>query len=169
MAIFAERRGGRRPFCEVSKLPYLQSFHYKADPIGHAHIQNKEEKRADASLLQLPPILMDPSEVTLFRWVEGERATSAKSTPARKKKKRPDKSPKPSKKKLNSKPTSDDLKSLDDKRSQRFARLESMLLPKSFAVLVEPVKKPATVVTSDQPFLIQEPVPARCVPVLPLK
>ena len=46
--------------------------------------------------------------------------------------------------------------------------LKAMLLPKSFAVLVEPVKKPATVVTSDQLFLIQEPVPARHLPVLPL-
>ena len=36
--------------------------------------------------------------------------------------------------------------------TQRFARLERMLLAESFAVLVEPVKKPAGVVTSDQPF-----------------
>ena len=242
MAIFAERRGGRRPLCEVSKFPYLQSFHCKADPaIGHPHIQNKEGKRADdfCSPASTTPILLDPSEVTLFIRVEGERATSAKSTPARNKNKRPGKSPKPSKKKLKPtsddlksldekwfqrfaqleamlllksfavlvepvkkpvegeratsakstptrkknkrpgkspkpskkkrKPTSDDLKSLDEKWFQRFAQLEAMLLLKSFAVLVEPVKKPATVVTSDQPFLIQEPVPARCLPVLPLK
>ena len=37
-------------------------------------------------------------------------------------------------------------------RSWRFARLEAMLLSKSFAVPVEPVKKPSSVVTSDQPF-----------------
>ena len=75
--------------CEVSKVPYLQNFHYKADPaIGHYHIRNKEGKRADDSCFpaSTTPILMDPSEVTLFRQVEGERATSAKSTPARKKK-----------------------------------------------------------------------------------
>ena len=52
---------------------------------------------------------------------------------------------------------------------EEVVQLEAMLLPKSFAVLVESVKKPATVVTSDQPFLIEEPVPARCLPVLPLK
>ena len=32
------------------------------------------------------------------------------------------------------------------------ARLEAMLLSKTFAVPVEPVKKPSSVVTSDQPF-----------------
>ena len=49
-----------------------------------------------------------------------------------------------------SKPTSDDLKSLDDKWSERFLRLEA-LLSKSFAVPVEPVK-PSTVVTREHPF-----------------
>ena len=47
---------------------------------------------------------------------------------------------------------SEDLKNLDDKWAQRFARLEAILLSKSFAVPVEPVKKPAAVVTSEQPF-----------------
>ena len=48
---------------------------------------------------------------------------------------------------------SDDLKSLNEKWSQRFARLYAMLLSKYFAVLVElPLKKPSSVVTSDQPF-----------------
>ena len=36
--------------------------------------------------------------------------------------------------------------------TQRFARLEAMLLAKSLAVPLEPVKKPTAVVTSDQPF-----------------
>ena len=35
---------------------------------------------------------------------------------------------------------------------ERFARLEAMLLSKMFAVPVEPVKEPSSVVTSDQPF-----------------
>ena len=48
---------------------------------------------------------------------------------------------------------SDDLKNLDDKWAQKFARLvEAMLLAKSFAVPVELVKKPAAVVTNEQPF-----------------
>ena len=64
----------------------------------------------------------------------------------------------PARKKSSSKTTSDNLKSLDEKWSQRFATLEAMLLAKSFAIPVEPVKKPTAVVTS--PFLIQELVPA---------
>ena len=90
----------------------------------------------------IPPTLVDPSEVTLLGRVEGEKAASVESAPSSKKKKRTDDSPKPSKKKSSSKPTSDDLKSLDEKWCQRFAGLEAMLLSKSFAVPIEPVKKP---------------------------
>ena len=57
-----------------------------------------------------------------------------------------------SKKKSSSKPRSGELKDLDEKWTERFARLEAMLLSKTFAVPVEPVKKPPLVVTSDQPF-----------------
>ena len=60
--------------------------------------------------------------------------------------------PKPSKRKSNSKPTSVDLKGLDDKWAQRFARLEFIILSKSFAVPVEPVQKPAEFVTSEKPW-----------------
>ena len=67
-------------------------------------------------------------------------------------KKRPDESSNPSKKKSSFKPTSNDLKSLDEKWSQRFVQLEAILLPRSFAVSLEPGKKPPTVVTSDQPL-----------------
>ena len=73
------------------------------------------------------------------------------------KKKRSD-SPKPSsrssKKKpsTSSRPSSADLKNLDDKWAERFARLEAMLLSKSFAVPVEPMVKPAEVITSQKPF-----------------
>ena len=70
---------------------------------------------------------MDPSKVTLLGRVEGDRAgKTTETTPAGKK--RSDDSPKPSQKKSSSKPTSDDLRSLDDKWSQRFVRLEAMLL-----------------------------------------
>ena len=44
------------------------------------------------------------------------------------------------------------LKSLDDKWAERFARLEAMILSKSFAVPVEPVVKPTEVITSEKPF-----------------
>ena len=44
------------------------------------------------------------------------------------------------------------LKDLDEKWTEHFARLEALLLSKTFAVPVEPVKKPPSVVTSDQSF-----------------
>ena len=65
-----------------------------------------------ASPVMSTPTLVDPTEVKLLGRVEGGRVTE--ETPAGKKK-RPDESPKPSKMKSNSKPTSYDLKSLDYK------------------------------------------------------
>ena len=66
----------------------------------------------------------------------------------------PKPSPRSSKKKpsTSSRPSYEDLKNLDDKWAERFARLEAMLLSKSFAVLVEPVVKPTEVITSQKPF-----------------
>ena len=95
---------------------------------------------------------MDPSEVTLLGRVHKESASE--SMPASKKKKT-DHSPKASsKKKSSSKPRCDEIKDLDVKWTERFARLEPMLVSKTFAVPVEPVKRPPSqsVVTSDQPF-----------------
>ena len=45
-----------------------------------------------------------------------------------------------------------DLKSMDNKWSERFARLVAIFLAKSFQVPVEPVKKSDVVVT-DRPFI----------------
>ena len=102
------------------------------------------------------PTLVDPSEVTLLGQVCKESA-STESTPASKKK-RTDQSPKASSKtKSCSKPRSDELKDLDEKWSEHFARLEAMVVSKMFAVPVEPVKKLSSVVTSDQPFLPHSP------------
>ena len=81
--------------------------------------------------------------------VNYEKPSSVEST--LKKKRCSDGSPKSSKRRHSSKPTSDDLKSLDEKWSERFSRLEALLLNKSFAVPVEPVK-PSTVVTREHPF-----------------
>ena len=49
-------------------------------------------------------------------------------------------------------PRCDEIKALDEKWDERFARLEAMLVSKMFGVHVEPVKKPPSVVISDQPF-----------------
>ena len=102
--------------------------------------KNKDKKMVSSSPT---PTLVDPSHVSVLGKVEGEKANT-ETTPAGKKKKRSD-SPKPSprssKKKPSpsSRPSSEDLKNLDDKWAERFARLEAMLLSKSFAVPMEPV------------------------------
>ena len=111
-----------------------------------------EQKKATSdSPATATPTLMDPSEITVGLG-QGESAVSVDATPAGKKKKRSEDSPKPSKRKSSDKPTSDDLKSLDEKWSERFSRLEAMLLSRSFTVRVEPVKKPSSVLTNEQPF-----------------
>ena len=92
---------------------------------------------------------MDPSDVTLLGRVSCDKSSPVDSTP--KKKKRSDGSPRSSKRKHSSKPTSDDLKSLDDKWSERFSRLEAMLINQSFAVPVRPVTS-ASVVPREHPF-----------------
>ena len=55
---------------------------------------------------------MSPKDFKMLGWVEG--GWVSEETPAGKKKK-PDESSKPSKKKSSNKPTSDDLKTLEDK------------------------------------------------------
>ena len=56
----------------------------------------------------------------------GSRSSTIEETPAGKKK-ISEESPKPSKKKSSNKPKADDLKSVDDKWAQRFARLQAMI------------------------------------------
>ena len=82
--------------------------------------------------------------------VSCDKSPSVDSTPKHKKK-HSDGSPRSSKRKHSSKPTSDDLKSLDDKWSERFSRLEAMLVNQSFAVPVRPVNS-ASVVPREHPF-----------------
>ena len=45
------------------------------------------------------------------------------------------------------------IRALDEKWSQRFARLEAILLAKTFTVPVSQVKQQTTVVTSERPFI----------------
>ena len=99
------------------------------------------------------PTLVDPADVSVLGRVHKE---SDGGSPASKKK-RADPSPTPkasSRKKSssNSKSRSDDIKDLDEKWSERFSRLEAMLVSKMFTVPVNPVQNPPSVVTSDQPF-----------------
>ena len=117
--------------------------------------KNKDKKMVSSSPT---PTLVDPSHVSVLGKVEGEKATVKPETTLAGKKTKQSDSPKPSprssKKKpsTSSRPSSEDLKNLDDKWAERFARLEAMLLSKSFAVPVEPVVKPAEVITNQKQF-----------------
>ena len=94
---------------------------------------------------------MDPADVGVLGWVHKESDGSSSAS----KKKRADPSPTPkasSKKKSSSKSRSDDLKELDEKWCASFARLEAMLMSKTFMVPLNPAQNPPSVVTSDQPF-----------------
>ena len=105
----------------------------------------KYRKNKDTVSVSPTPTLMDPSQISVLERVDGEKTAKKSETPAGKKK-RTDDSPKPSSKKSESsnKPRSDELRDLDENWGERFARLEAMFL--------EPVKKPSSVVTSEQPF-----------------
>ena len=104
---------------------------------------------------------MDPSQVSVLRQVNGEKTVKKSETPAGKKK-TIDNSPKSSSKKAKSsnKARSDELRDLDEKWGERFARLEAMLLSKTFAVPVEPVKNSHEWLPVISPFL--EPPPVAC-------
>ena len=89
-----------------------------------------------------PSLSVDPSDVTVIGKVEDKGDVSDRGeTPNKKAKKSSHKSP--TKKKTSKTPVDlqSDLISMDDKWSERFARLEALFLAKSFQVPVEPVKK----------------------------
>ena len=122
--------------CQICKVLTPSQILQLATPTYKARKERGEQKKSEASS-DATPTLVDPSDVTLLGRVSTDKPSSVESTP--KQKKRSDGSPRPSKRKHSSKPTSDDLKSLDDKWSERFSRLEAMLLNQSFAVPVRPV------------------------------
>ena len=99
-----------------------------------------------------PSQAVDPADVTVLGKVESKGDSDRGETPSKKAKKSSHKSPT---KKKAGKTTVDfhaDLKSMDNKWSERFARLEAIFLAKSFQVAVEPEKKSDVVVT-DRPFI----------------
>ena len=120
-------------------------------PTYQSRKERELKKSSSDSPASVTPTLVDPAVVSLLGRVHKE---SDGSSPASKKKKA-DASPSPkasSKKKSSSKSRSDDIKDLDEKWSERFSRLEAMLVSKMFTVPVNPVQNPPSVVTSDQPF-----------------
>ena len=96
----------------------LLKFNNWPPPTYKSRKESGEQKKSEVSS-DATPTLMDPSDVTLLGRVNTDKPSSVESTP--KKKKRSDGSPKSSKRRHSSKPTSDDLKSLDDKWSERFS------------------------------------------------
>ena len=134
--------------CQICKSFTPAQIHQLATPTYKERKERSEQKRAEGNA-STTPTLVDPSDVTLLGRVSCDKSSPVDSTP--KKKKRSDGSPRSSKQKHSSKPTSDDLKSLDDKWSERFSRLEAMLINQSFAVPVRPVSS-ASVVPREHPF-----------------
>ena len=106
-----------------------------------------------------PSQAVNPAHVTVLGKVESRGETSDRGeTPSKKAKKSSYKSPTKKKASKTSVDFQADLKSMDDKWSERFARLEAIFLAKSFQVPVELVKKSDVVVT-DRPFIppVQQP------------
>ena len=135
--------------CQICKAFTPAQIHQLATPTYKERKERSEQKKTEGNA-STTPTLVDPSEVTLLGRVSCDKSPSVVSTPKHKKK-RSDGSPRSSKRKHSSKPTSDDLKSLDDKWSERFSRLEAMLVNQSFAVPVRPVNS-ASVVPREHPF-----------------
>ena len=135
--------------CQICKAFTPSQIIQLATPTYKARKECGEQKKPEASS-DVTPTLVDPSDVTLLGRVSTDKPSSVESTP-KQKKKCSDGSPRFSKRKHSSKPTSDDIKSLDDKWSERFSRLEAMLLNQSFAVPVRPVST-AFVVPREHPF-----------------
>ena len=120
--------------CQICKAFTSAQIQQLATPTYKARKERSEQKKTEGNA-STTPTLVDPSEVTMLGRVSCDKSPSVNSTPKHKKK-RSDGSPRSSKRKHSSKPTSDDLKSLDDKWSERYSRLEAMLLNQSFAVPV---------------------------------
>ena len=135
--------------CQICKAFMPSQIIQLATPTYKARKERREQKKSEASS-DATPTLVDTSNVTLLGWVCTDKPSSVECTP-KQKKKHSDGSPRSSKHKHGNKPTSDDLKSLDDKWSERFSRLEAMLNNQSFAVPVRPVST-ASVVPREHPF-----------------
>ena len=131
----------------VTSSPLNKNLSWPPPPIGRGKNTRKR--------LALPP-LVDPSTVTVLGQVEsgkGDPSDRGESTP--KKKKTSHKSPKKSAKSSKVPEYQSDVKNLDEKWSDRFARLEALFLSKTFQLLVEPVQS-SSVVVSDKPFIPPE-------------
>ena len=99
--------------CQICKAFTPAQIQQLATPTYKERKERSEQKKTEGNA-SMTPTLVDPSEVTLLGRVSCDKSPSVDSTPKHKKE-RSDGSPRSSKRKHSSKPTSDDLKSLDDK------------------------------------------------------
>ena len=135
--------------CKICQALTPAPLKQLSTPTYQSRKERELKKSSSDSPASVTPTLVDPAN-SVLGWVHKE---SDESSPASKKK--ADSSPTPkacNKKKSSSKSRSDDLTELDEKWCERFARLEAMLVSKTFTVPVNPVQNPPSVVTSDQPF-----------------
>ena len=91
--------------CQICKAFTPAQIQQLATPTYKSRKERGEQKKSEVSS-GVTPTLVDPSEVTLLGQVSTDKPSSVESTP----KKRSEGSPKSSKRRHSSKPTSDDLK-----------------------------------------------------------
>ena len=103
--------------CQICKVFTPSQVQHLATPTYKARKERGEQKK---SMTELSSDATPTLCVYSLGWVNTDKPLSVESTPT-KKKKRSEGSPKSSKRRHSSKPTSDDLKSLDDKWSGRFS------------------------------------------------
>ena len=148
--------------CKICQAFTPAQLKQLSTPTYQSRKERELKKSSSDSPARVTPTLVEPADVSVLGWVHKE---SDGSSPASKKK-RADPSPTPKasskKKSSSSKSRSDDIKDLDEKWSERFARLEANLVSKTFTVPVNPVQNPPTVVTVISPFFILEPPPLAC-------
>ena len=113
--------------CQICKAFTPAQVQQLATPTYKSRKEDGELKNMTQTTSSATPTLVDPSDVTLLARVHSDEPSSVESTPT-KKNKHSDGSPRSSIKKHSSKPTSEDLRSLDNKWSERFLRLELCFL-----------------------------------------
>ena len=122
--------------CKICQALTPAQLKQLSTPTYQSRKELELNKSSSDSPASVTPTLVDPAKVSVLGRVHKESAS-------KKKKAYPFPTPKASSKKKSScKSRSDDLKELDEKWCERFAKLEVMLVSKTFTVSVNPVQNP---------------------------
>ena len=108
-----QKQGGwRRSVCSQERFPICKAF--TPEQIQQLTTPTyRDGKNKDKTVSASPiPTLVDPSQVSVLERVDGEKVAKPETTPTGKKK-HSDESPKPSKRKPSSRPSTDNLKYLE--------------------------------------------------------